>query len=240
MSSNLYLAYAIHGWRLLLMGLALILGSCGMFGGSDEETADQSGIKGSDFINKKVAECVVALSKEEQRYALQNVDNIESIWIGEEKVLRIRIVSSALLNEYVSLPHAITVGIFQATKPDALVKEVTTQSGIRRMLLLEKLDESIVQYDVQTLQPRSSLRLDVSRADGARYLVVVAGYQSLVSTEVVRIVQWPLVRYTRSILNPINWFTDEPKPFPAKLDVLVRLGDTKIQDFVVQVRDQCQ
>lgn len=219
--------------------ILVMLAGCSWFGGGPDQDTNPNEVPEA-FIAKKQAECVVALTKEEQKFALQNIDQIESVWVGEEEALRVRLVTSSRLNEHVSLPHALTVGVFQATKPDAVVKEVTRQSGLRRMLLLDNLDESIVQYDIQTLQPRSSVRLDISRADNTRYLVVIAGYQSLVSTEVVRIVQWPLVRFTRSILNPINWFTDEPKPFPAKLDVLVRLGDQKIQDFVVQVRNQCQ
>jgi hypothetical protein len=164
---------------------------------------------------------------------------VESLWTEKEKGFKVRIIASKQLNAYNQLSHALIVGVYQLSTPDVIVKEIATKSGLRRLLTLLDLDKSVLQYDMQTIQPRSSARLDISRKKGARYLLIVTGFNSLISNKVVRLIQLPLVRNTRSVFNPVNWFTEEPKPFPGDLDIFVRLGEKSIQDFVVQARDEC-
>ncbi len=183
-------------------------------------------------------DCVVPLTPGEVKEF--NADSqSNSIWVHEEDSLTVRVVTPTNLNQIDRYSHGITLGIYQMEDPNSFVREIATQSGMRRLLLAQDLDSSILQYDVRSLQPRTSVRFDLSRAEKTRYIAIIVGYYSLIADRSVRIIQIPPVRRARSRINPVNWVTSSPSPSPGELDVLVVLGNNQIDNLVVNIRNEC-
>ena len=184
------------------------------------------------------ADCVVPLTRDQIAKATASGD-ASNVWVREENAISIRVVASSDLNRIQRFPNGTAVGFYQMENPDAFVRDIATQTGLERLLLLNNMDSSILQYDVKSVQPNSSDRMDVARAERVRYIGVVVGYNDLITDRVVRLVQIPLVRTSRSKLNPINWILGSPAPRPAQLDILITLGSNRIDDVVINVRGEC-
>ena len=185
-------------------------------------------------------DCLVVPTAKEQQKLYSEFSAQAEIWKYSDEAVQIQLIASDSLNQYNGLSHAAVVGLYQLSSPDEFVKEISTRTGLSRILGSEtNLPESILQYDIKSIQPRSILKLDISRIAGAKFIAIVVGYSDLITNQIVRIIQIPLVSQKRSAFNPLNWVLDAPDPFPAKINVVVKLGSYSIEQSLVTVPESC-
>ncbi len=130
----------------------------------------------------------------------------EAIWI----TLR----ADPRLNLYQGIPHTLVACTYQLKDPNAFNQLVDEKDGLSKLLECTRFDASVAYAKRLVVQPGQEFRDSLDRAEGARYLSVVAGYYNLQKWNVVRLFQIPGTLGSK----------------PQNVDIELYLGPQAIQD----------
>ncbi len=123
------------------------------------------------------------------------------------------------LNEYMGESHTLFVCVYQLRDPNIFNQMIDEEEGLSKLLECSRFDSSIASSKSYVIQPGKNLEKSMDRAEGARYVGIIAGY-SLFQKENQK------EKMTR--LFPIPYFL----PMPMKVDLY--LGPQTIQEVKVR------
>jgi predicted component of type VI protein secretion system len=86
------------------------------------------------------------------------------------------IIGSDKLNWVNEQPHALTLCVYQLSGPGVISTRRQSKEGLQELLSCQLLDSSILFYERVSVIPSSRIKKIVPRAEGAKYIAVVAGY----------------------------------------------------------------
>lgn len=110
----------------------------------------------------------------------------------EKESLVLNIKSDPQLNLYQGGPHTLALCTYQLRDPNAFNQTAEERNGFSTLMECEKFDASVLNSKRFSIQPGSAKQYVLNRAEGARYLGIVAGYYSPPSKErVIRLYQIP-------------------------------------------------
>jgi type VI secretion system VasD/TssJ family lipoprotein len=135
-------------------------------------------------------------------------------WIYEKDSISLSYKSDSQLNSYQGNPHTIMLCMYQLTDPNAFHQLSDDENGLSKLLACEKFDQSVTSFKKFVVYPASTETEHVDRAEGTRYVGVVAGYYLLHKDKAVRFYSVPL----SFLFN---------KPTPLKIGIF--LGSQEIQ-----------
>ncbi len=137
-----------------------------------------------------------------------------------EQGIQLRVKSDLQLNLYQGKPHTLVLCVYQLRDPNTFNQMVDEEGGLSKLLDGSRFDNSVSSSKKIVVHPGIEVAEVMDRADGAKYVCVVAGYfYELQKDQVVR--RFPI---------PLSIFTKQPK----KLNFDLILGSQEIQGLRIK------
>ena len=110
----------------------------------------------------------------------------------EKDAISLRLKGDPNLNLFEKRPHTLLVCIYQLRDPNALNQVLQDAEDVTKLLECGRFDPSIVNTKKFILQPGKEITEALDRAEGARYIGIVAGYYNLDKQRASRIIPVPV------------------------------------------------
>jgi len=146
--------------------------------------------------------------------ALSLVSCATTEWKYQKDAIRLHLASDPTLNLFGGIPHTLLLCMYHLRDPNAFNQVMDEKDGLVKLLDCTRFDPSVTYAKKVVIQPRQELNESLDRAEGARYVGIVAGYSQLQKE-----------RVTRFYEIPVGVFKD-PKP----LDIELYLGPQELQE----------
>lgn len=137
-------------------------------------------------------------------------------WSLEEKAIHLRLTADPQLNIHKGTPHTLHLCIYQLKTLSAFDQLAGDEDGIYQLLDCRLFEASAARSKKLTIQPGQELTIDVDRAEGARYLAVVAGYFRLEEERIMRRFEVPIVEEKKGFLRRSKTL----KPGPLSIEIV--------------------
>lgn len=105
------------------------------------------------------------------------------------------------LNLYAGTPHTLFVCIYQLKDPNALNQLAGDQDGLGRLLECSLFDASVTAAKKLIIQPGQHETFVLDRAEGTRYVAVVAGYSRIERDRILRMYDIPVKGLIRRLIG---------------------------------------
>jgi type VI secretion system VasD/TssJ family lipoprotein len=110
----------------------------------------------------------------------------------QREAVTITLRADPRLNLYQGIPHTLVACTYQLKDPNAFNQLVDERDGLSKLLECGRFDASVAYAKRSVVQPGQEIRESLDRAEGAKYVSVVAGYYNLQKWNVVRLFQIPV------------------------------------------------
>lgn len=110
----------------------------------------------------------------------------------QRDAVTITLRADSQLNLYQGAPHTLVACTYQLRDPNAFNQLVDEKDGLPKLLECGRFDASVAYAKRLVVQPGQEMRDSLDRAEGAKYVSVVAGYYNLQKWNVVRLFQIPV------------------------------------------------
>jgi type VI secretion system VasD/TssJ family lipoprotein len=110
----------------------------------------------------------------------------------QKEAVTITLRADPRLNLYQGTPHTLVACTYQLRDPNAFNQLVDEKDGLSKLLECSRFDASVAYAKRLVVQPGQEFRESLDRAEGAKYVSVVAGYYNLQKWNVVRLFQIPV------------------------------------------------
>lgn len=144
-------------------------------------------------------------------------------WQYEHEAIDIHVKADPQLNLYEGLPHTLLMCVYQLKDPNAFNQLTEDDDGLYKLLECSRFDASVVSSKSEIIHPGQNLTFALDRAEGAKYVAVVAGYYLLQKEGMTRLFDIPV------IVEKKGWITRTEIARPGPLSIELRLGPQGIQ-----------
>jgi type VI secretion system VasD/TssJ family lipoprotein len=110
----------------------------------------------------------------------------------QKEAITITLRADSQLNLYQGSPHTLVLCTYQLKDPNAFNQLTDERDGLPKLLECGRFDGSVAYTKRLVVQPGQVTVETLDRAEGAKYISVVAGYYSLQKATVVRLYQFPV------------------------------------------------
>jgi type VI secretion system VasD/TssJ family lipoprotein len=110
----------------------------------------------------------------------------------EKDAISLHLKGDPKLNLFEKRPHTLLVCVYQLRDPNALNQVLQDAEDVTKLLECGRFDPSIVNAKKFILQPGKEITEALDRAEGARYIGIVAGYYNLDKQRASRIIPVPV------------------------------------------------
>ena len=110
----------------------------------------------------------------------------------QKEAITITLRADPQLNLYQGSPHTLVLCTYQLKDPNAFNQLTDERDGLPKLLECGRFDGSVAYTKRLVVQPGQVAFETLDRAEGAKYISVVAGYYSLQKASVVRLYQIPV------------------------------------------------
>jgi len=110
----------------------------------------------------------------------------------EKDAISLHLKGDPNLNLFEKRPHTLLVCVYQLRDPNALNQVLQDAEDVSKLLECARFDPSIVNAKKFILQPGKEISEALDRAEGARYIGIVAGYYNLDKQRASRIIPVPV------------------------------------------------
>lgn len=141
-------------------------------------------------------------------------------WGFEPNAIRVSLTADSGLNFYEGTPHTVVVWVYQLSNPNKFNQLADERTGLTKLLEGGQFDPTVGDFKREFVQPGRTVSMTLDRAEGAKYVAVVAGYYALAKENATRLVQIPVVEVTQG-----NVLVSKP----ARILLDVYLGPQSIQ-----------
>jgi type VI secretion system VasD/TssJ family lipoprotein len=141
------------------------------------------------------------------------------------KAIRLQLKSDPQLNYYNNLPHSLLICVYQLSNLNELNQLSEDTEGMYKLRECALFDSSVIQAKRLIVHPDQDLNLELDRAQGTKYVAIVAGYQLLEKERVIRLFEIP------EIVEKKGWIKRTKTMKLAPLDISLRLGPQQIESI---------
>lgn len=117
-----------------------------------------------------------------------------SKWGYEKNGIRLELKAEHQLNLYEGSPHTLYLCVYQLKDPNAFNELIRDEEGLAKLLECSRFDSSVAISRSLTIHPGEELTELLDRAEGAKYVGLVAGYYSFEKENMTRLFEVPVVR----------------------------------------------
>jgi type VI secretion system VasD/TssJ family lipoprotein len=141
----------------------------------------------------------------------------------EEGAIKIHVQADIQLNLREGRSHSLMLCIYQLKDPNAFNHLAGDQEGLYRLLECSLFDADTMGAERLIIQPGQNIVFNLNRAQGARYVAVVAGYYLIQKERILRLHEIPVVVEKKGLIK---------RSKKQKLDTLeieLKLGPQQIE-----------
>jgi len=113
-------------------------------------------------------------------------------WKYEKDAIRLHYRSDSRVNSYQGNSHTLMLCIYQFRDPNAFNQLVGEEDGLSKLLECSRIDPSVTGSKRMTVYPGDEKTESLDRAEGTKYVGIVAGYYLLHKERSVRFYEVPL------------------------------------------------
>ncbi len=143
-------------------------------------------------------------------------------WTYAKDAILIEMKSDPKLNFDEGVPHTLLVCLYQLKDPNTFNQLSEDTDGIYKLLECKLFDSSVATAKRIIVRPGKDVNVKLDRAEGAKYVALVAGYYTLEKARMVRLYDIPVVIEKKGLIKA----TQISKPQP--LNITVQLGPSQI------------
>lgn len=141
-------------------------------------------------------------------------------WAYKPAAIPLHVRASPDLNLYQGKPHVLKICVYQLSETRKFDDLRQSDAGVRKLMRCEADDPSISLAQSYFIQPAMDKTIPMDRAQGAKYVGIVAGYFNMTPEQVTDIVPYPVKVNTP--FSPIFfWRSDTYEP--GKLTLFLKL-----------------
>jgi len=151
---------------------------------------------------------------------------VEPVKYGYEKdAVELHLKADKQLNYKDKKAHALVICVYQLMNPNAFNQLSGSRNGLYSLLECSVFDPAAVAVSRQiVVSPGKDMDIKLDRAEGARYVALVAGYYTIDKEKITRLYQIPEVTERSGFL----WLNKTTRP--DKLDISLILGARQLMD----------
>lgn len=133
----------------------------------------------------------------------------------KKEAIILHLKSDPQLNLYQKAPHTLLLCAYQLRDPNAFNQLMDDKEGMQKLLECSRFDPSVTSAKSLVILPNQEIIEKLDRAEGTKYIGIIAGYYTLKKESV-----------TRSFQIPRGFLSGKPK----KLNVHLYLGPQEIME----------
>lgn len=146
-------------------------------------------------------------------------------WKFERGAINLHVFADDQLNLNEGTPHTLLVCIYQLKDPNEFNHLAGYREGLYQLLDCGHYDSSVATASRLIAHPGQDRHFVFDRAEGARYLAIVAGYYTIQKEYIIRLTDLPVIIERSGFL----WLTKTQKPDVTNIELT--LGPKQIQTF---------
>jgi type VI secretion system VasD/TssJ family lipoprotein len=151
---------------------------------------------------------------------------VEPVKYGYEKdAIELHLKADRQLNYKDKRAHALVICVYQLISPNSFNQLAGSRSGLFSLLECSVFDQAGVAVSKQiVVNPGKDMEIKLDRAEGAKYVALVAGYYTIDKDKIVRLFKIPEI----SERSGFFWLNKTTRP--DKLLISLILGSKQIAD----------
>ena len=146
--------------------------------------------------------------------------------------IRIHLKADPQLNSYQGSSHTLLICVYQLSDPNAFNQLAGDTDGLYKLLDCQRFDPSVTNSKRLFVNPGQDSAFMLDRAEGTKYVGLVAGYYVMERDNMVRLFKIPVVVETKGV------FSRTKISKPGDLDVEIVLGPQQIQEAKPRKQDK--
>ena len=144
-------------------------------------------------------------------------------WEPQKEGIVLQLKSDNKLNVEKGKAYTLYFVIYQLTSPNVFNQLSEDEEGLSKLLSSKIFDPSVTAVKSIVIYPGSDVTYKIDRAEGARYVGVVAGYRTMTKERMVRLFDIPVHVKIDNVLKMTQKLT------PGVLDIKLKLGPQQIE-----------
>lgn len=149
--------------------------------------------------------------------------HIKKEWTYEEEAVYLEFKVDSQLNLYNGVPHTLYAVIYQLKDPNAFNQLIEDEDGLYKLLEGKVFDGSVASSKTLIMNPGQDVSYKFDRAEGAKYVAIVAGYSTMHKDIMIRLIDIPVKGGIKPFMTK--------KTTPKKLEINLKLGPQQIKDI---------
>jgi hypothetical protein len=113
-------------------------------------------------------------------------------WPYDKEGILLELAADINLNFFSNQPHTLALGIWQFDDEKVFVKLLNNKTELIQALTTGNLPKGVLQLDRYVIQPDTKILLKIARAQGSKYVGILAGYYALTPETAARYFRIPL------------------------------------------------
>ena len=138
-------------------------------------------------------------------------------WTYEKDAIRMHVKADDKLNLDEGEAHTLLLCAYQLSDPNTFNQLSNDQDGLYKLLECSLFGSGAAASKRMIIQPGQDINLTLDRAEGARYVAVVAGYYILEKDRMVKMVDIPEFVEKKGFIKK----TKTRKPAPLSIDLVL-------------------
>ncbi len=111
-----------------------------------------------------------------------------------EDCIRVDVVADQQLNLHQGIPHTLKLCLYQLSDPNSFNQLTNDMDGLYDLLDCKRFDPSVKVSQQEFIHPGKNRTLLFDRAEGTKFVGLVAGYYNLRKESIVRLYEIPVKR----------------------------------------------
>ncbi|MBC2714128.1 MAG: type VI secretion system lipoprotein TssJ [Desulfobacteraceae bacterium] len=146
-------------------------------------------------------------------------------WKFEKSAIKLHVFADDQLNLNEGTPHTLWLCIYQLKDPNEFNHLAGFREGLYQLLECGHYDSTVTTASRLIVHPGQDRHFVFDRAEGAKYLAVVAGYYTIQKEHIIRLTDMPVIIERSGFL----WLKKTQKP--GAINIELTLGPKHILTF---------
>ena len=138
-------------------------------------------------------------------------------WPYAKEGILLELASDINLNFYSNQSHTVALGIWQFDDEKVFIKLLTDKVELIKALTTGNLPKGVIQLDRYVIQPDTKILLKIDRAQGSKYVGILAGYYNFTPSNAARYFRIPLNMQSSGLIS--KDYTAEPAVLALRLQL---------------------
>lgn len=144
-------------------------------------------------------------------------------WTYEKDAIAVHLEADTKLNYDEGVPHTLMVCFYQLKDPNAFNQLSDDSDGIYKLLECDLFDSAVATAKRTIVRPGKKNDFHLDRAEGAKYVAVVAGYYVLEKERMIKLYEIPIVVKKKGLIRRTKVSR------PGELIIDLELGPSQIR-----------